>query len=321
MNNKREVDCSIVIVNYNTSNLIIDLIEGIESFNNKYSYEFIVVDNASPNDQPELIKGASSNVELINNDINEGFGRANNIGIKLATGRYILLLNSDTEVFDNALDKCLEFMESKFSIENNVGLMGCQLLNKDGSHQLSTFQKFYLWNYLIASNSLLSRFRKRGSISSKQSGFVAGVSGAFMLFRSEVFQKVKPFDPDIFMYSEETELCRKRVGKFFNIYYWADASIIHHGGASTKNQLILQEMVSFALMWYKKGPILYFIFIASTVINRVTDLLLIAFMKADNRYNCWKRLKMTPRFLYYLFFEIPRFSGEWGGRPNPLKVV
>ena len=316
-----KVDCSIVIVNYNTSELILSLLESIKKYCLEYTYEFIVVDNDSPNDDVSRVAEKYSDVRLILNNENAGFGRANNLGIENSNGKFVLLLNSDTLLFDNALDRCIEFMRTEFAIKNNIGLMGCELLNRDMSHQNSTFDKFKLSGYLISSNILLSRFFKRGPVEKNEEGFTAAVSGAFMLFRKEVFEKIKPFDPDIFMYSEETELCRERVSKLFNIYYWKGAQIIHFGGASSGGKMHLQELVSYALTWYKKGAVYYTIYVISFLTNLLFELILLVFISSDGRERIVNKVRFLPKWLYYVLYSIPRFSNEWGSRDRPLKAI
>lgn len=320
-NQNNHISCSIIIVNYNTSHLIHDLLVSLRQYCTKYYYELIIIDNSSPNDNLNKITEDFPEANVIYNQENEGFGRANNLGIEHAKGQYILLLNSDTLLKNNALDKCIDFMESEFAFDNNIGLMACQLLNADLTHQPSTFGTFKLSKYLISSNILLNMlFKKKNHKIELKSKFVAAVSGAFMLFRKEVFEKVKPFDPDIFMYSEETELCRERVGKYFNIYYWTGASILHLGGASSNNQLQLQELVSYSLTWYKKGWVLYLLYLTILSINLITEIPLIPLMTSPNRKRALDRLKKFPKLYYYLFFDIPRFPRKWGGRKSPLKA-
>ncbi|MBU2915194.1 glycosyltransferase family 2 protein [Reichenbachiella agariperforans] len=316
------IDCSIIIVNYNTSGLILDLLRSVQKHCHKFNYETIIVDNASPNDDLSKIKNEFPKTTLLENQENDGFGKANNIGIEHANGEHILLLNSDTLIKDDALDKCLEFLQSSFAQQHNIGLMACQLLNADLTHQPSTFGNFHLGKYLIHSNTLLHRFFvKKSNTRPTNSRFVAAVSGAFMLFKKEVFEHVKPFDPDIFMYSEETELCRERVGKHFNIYYWSDASVIHLGGGSTNNKMQLQEMVSYSLTWYKKGLGMYLLHILALTINYITESFMVLAMKPTNRKITLNRLKKAPKHFYYLLFRIPSYPRYWGARPTPLKAL
>ncbi len=315
------MDCSIVIVNYNTSQLICDLLRSLKRYCKKYSYEIIVVDNASPNDDLRKLKIEFPEVQVIFNQSNDGFGIANNLGIKNANGDHILLLNSDTYLESNAIDRCIDFMKSDFVNKQNIGLMACKLLNPDGTYQHSTFGKFNLLKYLINSNAVLSRLAKNKKREEVRSKFVEAVSGAFMLFKKEVFEVVKPFDPDIFMYSEETELCRERVSNYFKIYYWTEVSVVHIGGGSTNKKMLLQEKVSYSLTWYKKGYGLYILHVLWTILNGFTELIVFGFMTRDNRQSSLISLGILPLHIKYQVFIIPRGKNVWGGRTSPLKVI
>src|SRR5581483_8740193 len=125
------MDLSIIIVNFNTKELTLNCIKSIKNSKPKMGYEIIVVDNASEENLPK-----SKNYILIRNKANLGFAKANNIGIKNAKGKYILLLNSDTIIKDSAIDKLYEFAKK----HNDAGAVVPQLLNKDGSVQASCFR-------------------------------------------------------------------------------------------------------------------------------------------------------------------------------------
>lgn len=317
------IDLSIIIVNYNTNTLTIQCIESVyASIGKELSFEIIVIDNQSTREHPELIKEKCPGISLLQCKDNLGFGRANNLGIHLSKGRYILLLNSDTLIVENALVKCVKFMDSEFASANNIGLMGCKLLNADLSFQNSTFEKSNMGRYMISSNVLLnhifSSFRKK--VNRSESRFVGAVSGAFMLFRNEVFEKIQPFDPDFFLYSEETELCRQRLARHYRIYYWNEASIIHLGGGSSKSETYLQHVVSYALSWYKKGQIRYLVYIFWTTINFITNVMVVLFVKRRTRLAIYREMRSYVHSLPYLFREIPKYPKHWGARPAPLKL-
>ncbi len=317
------MDLSIIIINYNTNQYTLQCIRSIYEQTKNIEFEIIVIDNNSQKESANQILKEYPSIKLIKNSENIGFGRANNQGIAMAKGRYILLLNSDTIILENALEKCIRFMDSDFARDNNIGLVGCRLLNEDLSQQNSVFAKGSLLSYFFHSNPFINKFiRPNKNLSLNKSQFVSGVSGAFMLFRKEVFKVVKPFDPDIFMYSEETELCRNRVSKHFNIYYWREAKVIHLGGKSSKgNSSYYQNVLSFSLYWYKKGFLLYLFYITIFSFNWLSHLILYPLVSVFNKksINLYKRfiisyLKVCP----YLFIEIPRYSKNWGSRPSPL---
>lgn len=315
------MDLSIVIVNYNTNKYSIDCIQSIYDQTSNLMFEVLVVDNNSKKEDPCILKEAFPKITLIKNEENMGFGIANNLGIGHATGKYILLLNSDTIILEKALEKCVGFMNSEFAIESNIGLMGCTLLNSDSSFQHSTFSKSHIGKYLINSNPILSKLF--GSNSTQKFNyevpqFVEGLSGAFMLFRREVFDKIKPFDPDLFMYSEETELCRNRLTKHFKVYYWPEAKIIHHGGKSGLSEIMhKQNMLSYALTWYKRGIGYYLIYLLISTFNFFTYLLTFPFSK--NRSH--KKIIYGYFAIFnQLIFDIPKYGRGWGSRPSPLKL-
>ncbi len=319
------IDCSIVIVNYNTNQYILNLMSSLEMFTKDCSYEVIVVDNNSPRDNPKDLLNDYPNIRLVRNNENLGFGIANNIGISHAEGRYVLLINSDTYLIEPTIDKCIEFMDSQFAHDNNLVLMGCKLLNEDGSHQSSTFVHFNLLEWIVSSNPITSRIRNKIWGIKKpvmESQLVAGVSGAFMFFRGEPLKKIKHFDPDIFMYSEETELCRSRVSKIGNIYYWTGTKIVHYGKGSSKNiDLSFLEWVSYSLMWYKRGYLHYFLYLIWSALNMVLIMAIIPIVSQQSKKQLSIQVKAYFRSIKYLFFEIPKYSNKWGARPSPLKVI
>ncbi len=316
------MDLSIIIINYNTNHYTIECINSIYNETKKIDFEIIVVDNNSQKEDPNEIKLSFSKIKLIKNNKNEGFGIANNKGIKAAIGNYVLLINSDTLVLKNALEKCVEFMESTFALKNNIGLMGCTLLNKDKTYQNSTFGKSNIWGYFVNSNPILSKILGKqfeNSFNFETPQFVTGVSGAFMLFRKGVFKKIKPFDPDIFMYSEETELCRNRVSKYYNSYYWPKAQVVHYGGKSgMSSNMQRQNMLSYALTWYKKGYGYYLIYLFITLLHFFSFLITCPFISKKTTHN--KMISSYSSILPQLLSDIPKFNRHWGARKNPLKL-
>src|SRR3972149_2509597 len=130
--NRYAMDLSIIIVNYNTKELLLDCLGSIKKNTKKISYEIILVDNASTDGSVEILRRLKSpDVKVVLNRENFGFSKANNQGIKIAKGRYVLLLNSDTKVQDSILTEMIEYMD-----ENpKTGVAGCALKNPDGSLQ------------------------------------------------------------------------------------------------------------------------------------------------------------------------------------------
>lgn len=316
---------SIIIVNYNTSNLVIDCIESIKGKTRLVDYEIIVIDNHSTLEDPKKIMRTYPDIKLFINEKNEGFGRANNIGIKIAVGEYILLLNSDTIVLDHAIDKCISFFDEQLKKNENLGLLGCKLLEKNGEIQKSVFfEGSSAIRYFIHSNPILSRlFQTKHptfDYNNTEPQQVHGISGAFMLFHSNVFKMIKPFDPDIFMYCEETELCRNRVSKHFKIVYYPEAEVIHLVGKSNNSiNMYTQSMLSYALTWYKKGWKSYIIYLIATFVNIPSLILAYIFAGENGKKDFSNQLRGYFKTISYMFFDIPKYPKKWGGRPNPLK--
>ena len=212
---------SIIILSYNTKDLILHCIESIvkqyeKELKNK-TLEIVVVDNASSDasaSQISNLKSQISNLQIILNKDNVGFGKGCNIGAKEASGKYILFLNSDTQVKDRGFLKMIEFLEQN----NKIGILGGKLLNSDGSLQASGGNFYNLWNLFLVliGGERFGLTRK----SPKKIEKVDWVSGACMMIKKELFERLSGFDEHFFMYIEDMEFCYrvKRLG--YTIYYF-----------------------------------------------------------------------------------------------------
>ncbi len=231
------LDLSIIIVNWNTRQITADCLRSIQETAGALQYEVIVVDNASSDGSPAMIREQFGWVKLIENQDNPGFAGANNQGMAVSQGRYLLLLNSDTIVKPGALQAAMQFMDG----HPEVGLCGIRLLNPDGSFQTShaPFPNL-LSEFLIATTlgrRLLNPYYptpRPGANDSAQE--VDWVVGAFMLLRREVYEKVGGMDTTYWMYSEETDWCYRIKQAGFRIFYLPEIAIIHIGGASTRQR-------------------------------------------------------------------------------------
>ncbi|WP_370793958.1 glycosyltransferase family 2 protein [Bacteroides stercorirosoris] len=227
------MDVSIIIVNYNTTELTIQTIKSIYEKTHDLLYEIILVDNASSDITILDINEVYPNVKLIRSSGNLGFGRANNLGYKYAIGKYIFLLNPDTILLNNAVKELYDFLEAHI----DVAIAGGQLCDAKCC-MTHSFQLFFP-SILGEINSL---FRQKIShlidemfvkiISDKKYGYVAYVTGADMMIRRDDIEKFGFFDSDFFMYFEETELC-KRYSRFGRkIAFVLSSKIIHLEGKS-----------------------------------------------------------------------------------------
>ncbi|RYE26286.1 MAG: glycosyltransferase family 2 protein [Sphingobacteriales bacterium] len=312
---------SVVIINFNTYQLTIDCIKSVQQSAVRLAYEVIVVDNAPKEDYREgLLQHFPDLVYLLSKE-NIGFGRANNLGMEHAKGEYILLLNSDTIVKGDCLPKCLEFIQSMQG--QNVGMMGCKLLNDDGSHQHSfyPFVKNTVWNYFISNNPIMFRLFKVAEKYNKidETKQVGDISGAFMLLHRKVVDAVKGFDPDFFLYCEETEWCRDRINNQFKIYYYPHAETIHFGGKSApREQMFIQSKLSLSLVWYKKGWLSYIGYILLTYLNVFYFWLTYPFTKGESTIANKRYRHCYAEVWPYLFNQVIKYPRGYNSRKEPL---
>lgn len=317
------MDVSIIIVNFKTDQLTQNCIDSIRNFTSGLHYEIIVIDNASKRHSDFPFANQPDQVTYIRNDENLGFGKANNIGMLVAIGRYLLLLNSDTILHENCILDCLLFMESEKARKENIAVLGCRLLNEDGSYQSSfyPFVKTNLGNYMISNNPLLYKlFKVKNKFKEiKDPKQVGDISGAFMFLRKKVVEEVQGFDPDFFLYCEETEWCRLRIAPRFKIWYYPLTSLTHLGGKSApKNLMYLQSQLSLALFWYKKGWLSYILYILYTWFNGLYYIVTYPLVSKSQRAQVVEYLNGLRKIFPYLYNDIPRYKRAFGARKEGL---
>lgn len=230
------MDLSILVVNWNTRDLLEECLKSIYSNVHKISFEVWVVDNGSSDGSREMIKEQFPQVGLIENKDNLGFARANNQAIKRSSGKYELLLNSDTLVLENALEIMVDFMARN----SRAGICGCRLLNEDGSIQPSCggfpdlftiFLHMTKLNYLYPGN----RFSQRFVITDLDSNVIREVDwvmGACLMMRRETIEEVGLLDESFFIYHEELDWCCRVKDAGWKISYLPQAQIIHYRSRS-----------------------------------------------------------------------------------------
>jgi N-acetylglucosaminyl-diphospho-decaprenol L-rhamnosyltransferase len=228
---------SIIFVNWNSTEYLRQCIASIYEYSRDVDFELIVVDNASPDGDADILTQQFPNLKLIKSPANIGFARANNLGFRHSTGRYVLFLNPDTRLVSPAIDIMLAQSEAL----EDAGIMGCKLLNTDLTVQSSCIQTFPT----ILNQALDADFLRRRWPHSRLWGTsplvsdsgtptkVEVISGACMMIRRDVFEQVGMFSEEYFMYAEDLDLCRKVVRAGYNNYYIGAATIIHHGGKSS----------------------------------------------------------------------------------------
>jgi GT2 family glycosyltransferase len=252
------MDLSIILVNYKSTQLVLDCIESIYQQTVQHSIEIILVDNDSNDDCQQKVLVKYPLVIFLSMDYNAGFARANNAGIEISKGEYILLLNTDTIILDNAIDKSISLLKQH---PDAVGC-GVQLLNIDGSTQISGAHtiKGGLNTLLVLPylGKLLRHFgyRLKTTIPSVQTIAdtieVDWVIGAYILVKKEVLKKSGLLDNDFFMYAEEMEWC-SRLRKYGKLLLFADPKVIHFGGGSSGEFYNTDENENGKNLWDKKG--------------------------------------------------------------------
>ncbi|UMB53835.1 glycosyltransferase family 2 protein [Lutibacter sp. A64] len=247
------MDVSIVIVNYNVRYFLEQCILSILAASKNINSEIIVVDNNSTDESCKLLKQKYPEVVLIQNTKNVGFSKANNQGVKIAKGTYVLILNPDTIIAEDTLERILNYSKTK----QNLGVLGVKLI--DGSGVFAPESKRGI-------PTPKTSFKKLFGISSKQngkyyathldedaSGEIKVASGAFMFIKRVVFNEVKGFNEAYFMYGEDIDLSVKLLKNGYQNYYYSGTKIIHFKGESTiKDVKYLGHFHNAMRIFYKK---------------------------------------------------------------------
>jgi len=231
------IDVSIIIVNWNTRDLLHDCIESALRTAGPLKVEIIVVDNASTDGSVAMVRRQYPFIKLIANSQNVGFARANNQAVAASRGQYLLLLNSDAHLLPNSLQS----MAATLAAGPAVGLVGAQLRNSDGSFQASYSPFPGLWQEFLILSSLGRRlygrwYPSRGPQDCQGPAVVGYVEGACMLVRREAYQAVGGLDEAYFMYAEDVEICYALRQKGWQVCYQPAALVVHLGGGSSQSR-------------------------------------------------------------------------------------
>jgi GT2 family glycosyltransferase len=252
------MDLSIILVNYKSPQLVIDCVESIYNQTKQISFEILIVDNASGDNSKQIVLQRFPNIKWIQLDYNAGFARGNNAAIKVAKSELVLLLNTDTIVIDNALEKAVKL----FKIEPEIAACGVQLLNTDGSNQISGAHFVRGGLNLLLPLPYLGKFirywgyklktRVPSVASVKDKVEVDWIVGAFILTSKSIVNKAGLLDEDFFMYAEEIEWC-SRLKKQGKMYLFSEPKVIHIGGGTSGDFYNTTESENGKNLWNKKG--------------------------------------------------------------------
>jgi len=230
---------SIVIVNYNTERLLKSCLESVYAGANGTPLDVWVVDNNSRDDSVPMLQSLFPVVKVIANPANVGFSRATNAVISQIHSDYILLLNPDTLILEDAIERMVTFMNER----PEVGIAGCRVLNRDGTLQLACRRSIPTPRVAFYRLTGLSRLFPRNRWIAKynltyenpdQAHEVDAVSGAFLMVRRKVVEEIGLLDERFFMYGEELDWCLRAKRAGWTVMYYPGARIVHYKGESTK---------------------------------------------------------------------------------------
>ncbi|AEI96552.1 glycosyltransferase family 2 protein [Roseobacter litoralis] len=230
-------DLSIVIVEWNTIDMLRDCLASVFDKAGGLDIQVIVVDNASSDGSPEMVEAEFPQVTQIRNADNRGFAAANNQGFEICTGRYILLLNSDTYLLDDVMGASLRYLDN----HSTVGAMGCLVLNPDRTMQRTCSMWPRLLDLMFMSSGLwkLKRPKVFGRYQMthwqrNDERAVEVISGCYMMLRREVLEQVGQLDEDFFFFGEETDWCRRMRDAGWLLMFAPVGKIVHYGSASAR---------------------------------------------------------------------------------------
>jgi GT2 family glycosyltransferase len=237
---------SIIIVNYNNPHLIEKCLSTILASSISFPYEIIIVDNASTA-LPKIPKSDKTDIHILRNKENVGFGRANNQAVSIAKGEFLLFLNTDTEVLDNAVDRLVSFAEDK-----TEAIVGAKLFNPNGTAQPScgpfyTLPVTFMMLFMKGDQIGVTRYSPNKVVETDW------VSGACLLVRKEDFEKVGRFDSSIFMYMDEIDFCFRAKKAGMRVLFYPQAHFVHIGAATSRDKRDPISNIYLGLMdFYKK---------------------------------------------------------------------
>ncbi|HVU11535.1 MAG TPA: glycosyltransferase family 2 protein [Phototrophicaceae bacterium] len=249
------LDLSIILVSWNVADLLATCLDTVFAGLGDLSAEVIVVDSASTDNTSALLRERFPQVILLTQSENIGFTRGNNLALEQSQGRYLLLLNPDTEIIADALPRMIAYLDA----HPEVGIVGPYTRNSDGSYQ-STRRRFptlttaffeSTWLQGIAPKSLLDRFYVNDA-PPDQTLEVDWVQGSALMTRREVYEQIGGLDEGYVMYSEELDWCKRAKLAGWRVIYLADAQIVHHGGKSS------EQIVARRHIWFQESKLRYF---------------------------------------------------------------
>ena len=309
-----QMQLSVIILNYNVRFFLEQCILSVQKALENIDGEIIVVDNNSSDDSCEMIKTLFPNVRLIENKVNFGFPKGNNIGVEMAIGECICILNPDTVVAEDTFTKILN--KKKWHL--NTGIIGCKLIDGTGNFLPESkrgiptpwvaLTKVFGFYKIFPKSRFFNQYYAQ-HLNENQSGKVAVLVGAFMVMKKELYKAIHGFDEAFFMYGEDIDLCFRVLKSGKTNYYCAETTVIHYKGESTAKDLkYLNRFREAMLIFYKKHFKQSFLF---DFIMKIGTFLFSLFKKNQSK-------KTTKIVDEYLLFSTNNISLGFNKKVNVL---
>lgn len=249
------VDLSVCILSWNTKDLTFACLDSIKRHTRRIAYEIILVDNGSHDGVSEGVRARYPEVKLIRNETNIGFTRGNNQALRESSGRYVILLNNDTEIEAGCFDRMVELMDA----DPAVGMGCCRMVYPDRSLYLNIHDEFPGPGNVMAERTLLSEllpgcrlhnhYRAKYTVTDpdayEKDREIAWGLGAFLMARREVVERIGLLDEAFFIFFEEIDWCRRCVDAGWKVKYYAEPVVVHHTARS-----IVQEYPRMSQVWH-----------------------------------------------------------------------
>jgi len=296
------MDVSIIIVAWNVRDFLHHCLDSVYKETKGIEFEVIYIDNASTDGSVEMVTEKFPQVKIIKNDENKGFTVANNQGMEIARGRYILLLNSDTVILDNAIAKTVEIADA----HPDTAVVGCRVLNPDRTLQPTGFIFPSILNMLLSFTYLYKLFPKSKFFGRELMTWwdrndqreIDVVTGCYMLVRRDAIEQVGMMDERYFIYCEEVDWCYRFKKNGWKILFTPEPKIIHYGGQTVKQmkrkfqfQLMGSKLIFMKLHKGKLKFVLACFLIALFFLLRIPYWLAVAILRKNDRLNAIHRVK------------------------------
>lgn len=257
---KSKVDISVVLVNYRNAGLTENCIRSLIAGKTRIHYEIIVVDNHSDDDSVETLKASFPKITIVDSGRNGGFAFGNNIGVRLAHGEYLLLLNNDTEVKDGMLDALYQFAKSNL----DVGMLGCQALGRDGMelpivHKYENLKRIWLQSYIkpvlekIGLHRQLVKVVEHKDDGRKKFTPAQWIAGSAMFIKRELYYQLGGLDENFFMYMEDEDLCHRVNDAGYTVGMIPFVGYVHYcGGSTIQSYFLTKEYIKSRLLFFMR---------------------------------------------------------------------